>query len=74
MDTSFQKTTASDEWYTPLELVSALGEFDLDPCEPMDPLWHLAKRGFNKEDDGLKQDWGGGTSLAQSALQSASIN
>lgn len=59
MDTSFQKTTASDEWYTPLELVSALGDFDLDPCEPMDPLWHLAKRGFNKEDDGLKQDWGG---------------
>lgn len=59
MDTSFQKTKASDEWFTPKELVEALGEFDLDPCEPVRLLWRLAKRGFNKYDDGLSQSWGG---------------
>ena len=67
MNTAFQKTVASDEWYTPRELVEALGEFDLDPCAPVQPLWPTAKRMLNKEDDGLKHDWGG-TGLAQSAV------
>lgn len=68
MNTAFQKTAASDEWYTPKELVDALGVFDLDPCAPVHPLWKTATRMLNKEDDGLKHDWGGGTGLAQSAV------
>lgn len=59
MNTAFQKTAASDEWYTPKELVDALGVFDLDPCAPVHPLWKTATRMLNKDDDGLKHDWGG---------------
>lgn len=59
MNTSFQKTAASDEWYTPKEIIDALGAFDLDPCAPMRPLWQTAKRMVNKEEDGLKIQWGG---------------
>ena len=59
MNTAFQKTVASDEWYTPRELVEALGEFDLDPCAPMVPLWRTAREMVNKEQDGLSIDWGG---------------
>ena len=36
MNTSFERSAnASDEWYTPREIIEALGEFDLDPCAPM---------------------------------------
>ena len=56
MDTSFQKTTASDEWYTPVEIVDALGHFDTDPCAPVKPLWKLADIEYNKEDDGLAHE------------------
>lgn len=59
MDTSFQKTAANDEWYTPREIIEALGPFDLDPCAPMKPLWRTAARMVNKEQDGLKNSWGG---------------
>lgn len=37
----------------------ALGEFDLDPCAPMHPLWPTAKIMYNKQDNGLIQNWGG---------------
>lgn len=59
MNTSFQKTIGSDEWYTPKEMIDSLGEFDLDPCAPMNPLWKTAKVMYNKEDDGLSKQWGG---------------
>lgn len=59
MNTRFQKTSASDEWYTPKEIIQALGVFDLDPCAPMKPLWRTASRMVNKKEDGLKTDWGG---------------
>lgn len=43
MNTSFERSAnASDEWYTPREIIEALGEFDLDPCAPMHPLWPLS--------------------------------
>ena len=74
MDTSFQKTKASDEWFTPKELVEALGEFDLDPCEPVRLLWRLAKRGFNKIDNGLCQNWGGRTCESGSTRLIASLS
>lgn len=33
MNTSFEKSkkNSTDEWYTPKEIIDALGEFDLDP-------------------------------------------
>lgn len=60
MNTSFERTSkATDEWYTPKELIASLGEFDLDPCAPVEPLWPTAKVMYNKNDDGLKQSWVG---------------
>ncbi|MDB1083586.1 adenine methyltransferase [Phocaeicola vulgatus] len=54
MNTSFERSAnASDEWYTPREIIEALGEFDLDPCAPMHPLWPTAKTMYNKQDNGL---------------------
>jgi hypothetical protein len=56
MNTSFERSAnASDEWYTPREIIEALGEFDLDPCAPMHPLWPTAKIMYNKQDNGLVQ-------------------
>lgn len=57
MNTSFQKTAASDEWATPPEIVNALGKFDLDPCATERSA--KAPAFFTKEQDGLKQDWFG---------------
>lgn len=38
MNTTFEKSANStDEWYTPKEIIDALGEFDLDPCAPVSP-------------------------------------
>jgi len=59
MNTSFQRTDASDEWYTPREIIDALGEFQLDPCAPLKPLWPTAAVMWNKEYDGLSHEWGG---------------
>lgn len=43
MNTRFERTEkASDEWYTPKEVLEALGKFDLDPCAPVSPLWPTA--------------------------------
>jgi len=57
MDTSFQKTTASDEWQTPWEIVHALGDFDLDPCASN--ANHKAPDFYTKDEDGLAQPWHG---------------
>lgn len=60
MNTTFEKSTvSSDEWYTPKELINALGNFDLDPCAPMNPLWKTANTMYNKNDDGLSKEWKG---------------
>lgn len=59
MDTSFQKTQGSDEWYTPLPLIQKLGHFDLDPASPEHPLWRTADRMVDKNENGLKVEWGG---------------
>jgi hypothetical protein len=58
MNTTFGKLEYStDEWYTPKELIDSLGEFDLDPCAPIKPLWQTAKTMYNKNDDGLSKEW-----------------
>jgi len=48
-----------DEWLTPPGIVSALGEFDLDPCSPVDRPWPTAKQHYTISDDGLALPWHG---------------
>lgn len=44
MNTRLGKSVrSSDEWYTPKEILDALGKFDLDPCAPIRPLWPTAR-------------------------------
>ena len=51
---------ASDDWYTPESIFSALGlSFDLDPCSPGQGHWVPAARAITKEQDGLSSAWGG---------------
>lgn len=57
MDVSFQRSVASDEWYTPSYIIEALGEFDLDPCAAHG--WITAKKHLYKEDNGLDKEWHG---------------
>lgn len=60
MNTQFERSEkATDEWYTPKEVIEALGKFDLDPCAPVSPLWGTASTMYNKNDDGLSKDWFG---------------
>ena len=50
----------SDEWYTPPEILHALGEaFDLDPCSPGANHWVPAENVITKEQDGLAAEWHG---------------
>lgn len=51
----------TDEWLTPPEIFSSLGEFNLDPCSPHPDRrpWPTAKNHFHKEMDGLSQNWQG---------------
>ena len=60
MDTSFERSkNTTVEWLTPPELVIKLGEFDLDPCSPINPPFLHAKNNFTKLDDGLSKEWFG---------------
>lgn len=50
----------SDDWYTPPDMLKALGErYDLDPCSPGAEHWVPADRVFTISDDGLAQPWDG---------------
>lgn len=50
----------SDDWYTPPDMLKALGEhFDLDPCSPGSSHWVPADRVFTISDNGLAQSWEG---------------
>lgn len=60
MNTTFERDNRStDEWYTPIEILESLGDFDLDPCAPVNPLWPTARVMYNKNDDGLSKEWFG---------------
>lgn len=60
MNTQFERSAnTTDEWYTPIDIINALGKFDLDPCAPVAPLWQTAKIMYNKLDNGLCQNWEG---------------
>ena len=51
--------TGKDEWLTPQWIVKALGEFDLDPCSPINRPWDTAKKHLTIHDDGLMSEWFG---------------
>jgi DNA N-6-adenine-methyltransferase (Dam) len=60
MNTSFEKSKETKvEWLTPPELVKKLGEFDLDPCSPINAPFLHAKHNFTIEENGLNKEWFG---------------
>lgn len=63
MDTRFERSpNYTDEWYTPIELITQLGGvngFDLDPCAPVEPLYPTAKKMYDKLQNGLLLPWEG---------------
>ena len=53
-------SSKTDEWTTPQDFFDKLNQefhFDLDPCA--DETNHKCKKYFNKEQNGLLQNWGG---------------
>jgi len=55
---SYQGET--DVWLTPPEIISGLGQFDLDPCACADPRpWDTAKEHYSLPQDGLLLPWNG---------------
>lgn len=61
MNTLFERNIVDykDEWLTPPSIISALGEFDLDPCAPVRRPWPTARHHFTIEDNGLTKQWHG---------------
>lgn len=52
-------TVGKDEWLTPPYILKSLGEFDLDPCAPIDRPWDTAKEHYTILDNGLSKPWAG---------------
>lgn len=50
-----------NEWLTPPELIKSLGQFDLDPCAPVEEKrpWATANKHYDISQDGLKMPWVG---------------
>lgn len=48
-----------DEWLTDPEIIKSLGDFDLDPCAPINRPWDIAKNHYTIKDDGLFLEWHG---------------
>ena len=60
MNTSFERCENTKvEWLTPPELVKQLGEFDLDPCSPIDAPFYHATNHYTIIDDDLSKEWKG---------------
>ena len=51
----------NDEWYTPVEIIRSLGDFDLDPASSKEAfrLNQSAKKIYTAKDNGLVQKWEG---------------
>jgi len=54
-----RKNDGKDEWLTPPEIVTSLGEFDLDPCSPIVRPWDTAKNYYTILNNGLLNPWHG---------------
>lgn len=50
---------AKDEWLTPPFIIDALGQFDLDPCSPINRPWDTAVNHLTIQDNGLESEWFG---------------
>jgi len=59
--TIFSSRTAAtrDDWQTPQAILSALGDFDLDPCADIDHPTRCAAKGFTMKQNGLARIWQG---------------
>lgn len=53
------RTTGKEEWLTPPRIILALGEFDLDPCAPVNRPWPTAREHYTLLDNGLSKPWRG---------------
>jgi hypothetical protein len=53
------KDGGTEQWLTPPALLSKLGEFDLDPCSPVNRPWPTAKHHYTMYDNGLTKTWEG---------------
>lgn len=63
-------SSKTDDWETPKSLFDKLDatfHFDIDVCASKENA--KCAKYFTREQDGLKQDWGGGCYLVQSALR-----
>lgn len=49
----------SETWLTPPAIITALGEFDLDPCCPPVMPWRTARLAYTENEDGLVKPWAG---------------
>lgn len=57
---SFNINTDNNEtWLTPPDLIKSLGEFDLDPCSPVNRPWNTAKNHLTIHDESLLHPWEG---------------
>lgn len=69
MNRNVMFSSSTDNWGTPQELFDELNSefhFTLDPCA--DEGNHKCKKYFTKYENGLVQDWGGGSCFLQSTL------
>lgn len=58
MNTAFERCENTKiEWLTPPELVKKLGQFDLDPCSPVNPPFLHARINYTVLQDGLLMKW-----------------
>ena len=58
MNTSFERCENTKvEWLTPPELVKKLGDFDMDPCSPIEAPFLHAKINYTTIDNGLVKEW-----------------
>lgn len=53
------RTTGKEDWLTPPHILRVLGQFDLDPCAPIDRPWDTAKLHYTLADNGLNKPWRG---------------
>lgn len=59
----------SDEWETPQDLFNELdAEFHFTVDVAASDERHKCERYYTKEQDGLKQNWGGGSGMVQSPI------